>query len=546
MSDCLDYKQTFRFSNLFLDYIDQKSSVQTYYNRFPKINNFKAQIQEKQKNYNLTHREILVEVLKEQYQNFEASKATTQNINLLSDTNTFTITTGHQLNLFTGPLYTFYKIISVLNSCQLLKKQYPEYNFIPIFWLASEDHDFEEINHFYFEDKKISWSKKANGAVGEINTKGLEDVINQFESLIPKTKNAEYLIQLFKQSYLEHDDLSLASIYLYNELFGEEGLVILDPNHPKLKACFKTEIKTEIFSKPTFDKVSETTKRLKKQNYHEQVTPREINFFYKTKGLRERIIFKDEKYFINQTEIAFTPSEIEKEIDKHPERFSPNALLRPLYQEVLLPNLSYVGGAGELAYWLQLQSTFKAFRVTFPMLQMRDSVLLISDKSLKKLDKLQVKPKDLFQSPIDLKNQHVEHISEIEIDFTPQKKHLSQQFESLYKLAKKTDKSFINAVAAQEKKQHNGLDKLENRLLKAQRRKLADETERLSKLQDKLFPTQKLQERHVNFSDLYLSYGDDFKKYIINTLNPFSYKFTIMILSTQPKSLNHSHKLSCV
>ena len=537
MSDCLPYDQTRRFSKLFLDYIKQKQSVQEFYNRFPNPENFKAQIQDKQKNYQDTHRKILVETLKQQYQNFSISKSTAHHIELLERSNTFTITTGHQLNLFTGPLYTFYKIISVINSCQQLQTKYPEYNFVPIFWLASEDHDFEEINHFFYKDKKIMWPKETAGAVGEIKNDGLNQVLKEFEKVLPKTKNTDHLIQLFTDAYLKHKNLSQASIYLYNELFGEQGLVILEPNHPKLKACFKPYIRTELFQRPTHKKVSDTTHTLLKKNYHQQVSPREINLFYKNDNLRERLIYKDEKYYVNQTELVFTKDEIDKHIDKYPERFSPNALLRPLYQEVLLPNLSYVGGAGELAYWLQLRSTFKTFGVTFPMLQMRNSVLLVSQKSIKKLKKLNLKTQDLFQSPDELENQHIEQVSKIKIDFSPQKKHLSKQFKNLYELAEKTDKSFLNAVAAQEKKQHNGLDKLEKRLLKAQKRKMDDETKRVSKLQDKLFPHQKLQERHVNFFELYLSYGKDFKTHLIKALNPFDYQFSIIRLESKPLSL---------
>lgn len=536
MSDCLPYDQTHRFSKLFLDYIEQKPAVQGFYNRFPNPENFKAQIQDKQKNYQESHRQILVKTLKQQYQNISVSNMTAHHIELLDKSNTFTITTGHQLNLFTGPLYTFYKIISVINSCRHLQTRYPEYNFVPIFWLASEDHDFEEINHFYFKDKKIVWSKETAGAVGEIKTDGLDAVLKEFEKNLPKTKNADCLIQSFKDAYLKHENLSQASIHLYNEWFGEQGLVILEPNHPKLKACFKSYIRTELFERPTYDKVVNTTQTLLKKNYHQQVSPREINLFYKNKNLRERLIYKDDKYYINQTELVFTKAEIDKHIDNYPERFSPNALLRPLYQEVLLPNLSYVGGAGELAYWLQLQSTFQAFEVTFPMLQMRDSALLVSQKTLKKLEKLKIEIEDLFQSPNELKNQHIKRISDLKIDFTPQKKHLSEQFKNLYKLAEKTDKSFLNAVAAQEKKQHNGLDKLENRLLKAQKRKMKEETERLSKLQDKLFPHQKLQERHINFCELYLACGKDFKKHLLKTLNPFDFQFSIIKLDSAFKS----------
>jgi uncharacterized protein YllA (UPF0747 family) len=171
------------------------------------------------------------------------------------------------------------------------------------------------------------------------------------------------------------------------------------------------------------------------------------------------------------------------------------------------------------------------------MLQMRNSILLYSEKTLQKLDKINTKIEDLFQSEIDLENQHVKQISEIGIDFTAQKEHLSSQFKALYKLAEQTDKTFLNAVAAQEQKQHNGLDKLEKRLLKAQRRKLKNELDRLITIQNKLFPNGKLQERYVNFSDLYLSFGEEFFEVLFENLQPFDFSFSLIKMESSPKSL---------
>jgi bacillithiol biosynthesis cysteine-adding enzyme BshC len=546
MSGCISYENTNRFKPLFIDYINQKLQVSSFYNRFPGKENFIAQIEEKQKNYNTDHREILVDQLNEQYKGLDVSELTKKHIQQLANDHTFTITTGHQLNVFTGPLYTFYKIISVINSCKILNQKYPEFSFVPVFWLASEDHDFEEINHFHLHSKTLSWNKKASGSVGELHTDGLREVFEQFKSVLPKGQSARDLIDLFQKSYLEHESLSSATIHLYNALFGEHGLVIIEPNQHDLKTVLRPYIKEELFSNTTHAKVSESSRSLKSLGYHEQVTPREINYFYKKDNLRERLIQKDERFFVNNTGLSFSADDILKEIDQYPERFSPNALLRPLYQEVLLPNLSYVGGAGELAYWLQLKTTFEAFKVTFPMLQMRNSALLYSEKTFKKLDKLNIKLVDLFQSPIDLKNQHVKAISKIDIDFTAQKKYLSRQFDELYQLAQKTDKSFLNAVAAQEKKQHNGLDKLERRLLKAQRRKLEDETERLIFIQDKLFPQSNLQERYVNFSDIYLTYGHSFLDFVMDHLDPFQFKFSLLELSTSPKSIPDKFTTDCI
>jgi bacillithiol biosynthesis cysteine-adding enzyme BshC len=532
MSQSLEFEKTHRFSKLILDYIAQKQELSSFYNRFPIVENFKDQIKEKLENYNSEYRLTLVDVLNSQYDKYAVSNATKLNINLLKESNTFTITTGHQLNLFTGPLYTFYKIISVLNTCKELKTNYPEYNFVPIFWLASEDHDFDEINFFNCQNTKIEWDVESNGAVGEKPLHNLDNPLNIFKSQLPKSPFSDEILSLFKEAYLNHETLSEASIYLYNKLFGEFGLVVLEPNVKALKSLFKPYIGKEILEEVTYKKVHTQAKALKSFGYHEQVTPRDINFFYKTTGLRERIVKKGDNYFVNNTTLEFTKAEMIDEIELHPERFSPNALLRPLYQEVILPNLSYIGGGGELAYWFELKTTFKAFNITFPSLQLRNSVLLFTQKTKRKIEKMDLCLEDVFLNSQDLKNKYVKKASEINIDFSKQKQHLSLQFKDLYDLAKKTDKSFLGAVAAQEKKQHNGLDKLEKRLLRAQRRKMSDDLQRLEALQLSLFPKQNLQERVSNFTEYYTIYGKSFTHFLVENLHPFDYRFLLLQLKS--------------
>ncbi len=532
-TDCISYKDTGYFSSLICDYLDENENLKSFYNRFPTLENFKEQIHEKQLSVRDQSRNTLVSVLKTQYQNIESSSATNQNIEVLKQDNTFTITTGHQLNLFTGPLYFLYKIISTINLTKELKQKYPDYNFVPVYWLATEDHDFEEINFFNFQDVKVKWNRESNGAVGELSTNGLDEVLKVFGTKLGNSPNANYLKDLFKKSYLEHDNLADATRYLANELFSEYGLVIIDANDKELKKLFIPYLEREIKEQISFDKVSETNKQinaLSDKQYKIQVNPREINLFYLDTNLRERIIEKEGFFTVNNTEISWSESEMLEEINNHPEKFSPNVLLRPLYQEVILPNLCYIGGGGELAYWFQLKDYFKAVNVTFPILLLRNSALLQSDKQAQKLMKLKVDNKDLFLDKNSFINKKVRQISNIDIDFSPQKETLKQQFQDLYKLAEQTDKSFLGAVSAQERKQTKGLEHLEKRLLKAQKKKLSDQVARVTEIQTQLFPNQSLQERAANFSEFYLEYGDQLIQQLVLNLQPLKSEFLILEL----------------
>jgi bacillithiol synthase len=527
-TDCITYQDSGYFSKLIIDYLNEKTALQSLYNRFPKIDNFKAQIEEKKNNFDNQNRTILVNALQKQYASFDISEPTQKNISLLEKNTTFTVTTGHQLNLFTGPLYFLYKIISTINLCKELKDKYPDCHFVPIYWMATEDHDFEEINHFTVRDKKMSWNVNSSGPVGRLKLDSIDELFADLSHLLGTGENASYLKKLFSDSYLQHQNLAEATRFLVNELFKNKGLVILDGDDKDLKKIFAPYAKSELVSQNSFKQVTDTTEKLKA--YFIQVNPREINLFYIENNLRERIIYEDDVYKINNTKLTFSREQMLEIVEKTPEKLSPNVILRPLYQEVILPNLCYIGGGGEMAYWLELKSNFEANKITFPVLLVRNSGLLASAKQNLKAEKLHLTWKDLFGNQQELFDRKAKEISIFTIDFTEQKNHLKNQFEALHVMALQTDKSFLGAVIAQETKQMRGLDNLEKRLLKAEKRVHKNELERIVNIQNELFPEQSLQERTVNFAEFYLDYGPDLIEKLFDQLKPLEQKFAIIIL----------------
>jgi len=524
----IPYKRTGYFSDLICDYLGNKNTLNGFYENYPDIDGFKNQIKLKAE-FETGKRKVLTQALRDQYKKINLSELTDNNIQSLEDKNTFTVTTGHQLNLFTGPLYFLYKIFSTINLCEKLKNDLPEFNFVPIYWMATEDHDFEEINYFNFNHKKVIWKKSSNGAVGRLSTEGLDEVYDVFVKLLGGSKNAIHLSTLFNLAYLKHDNLADATRYLANELFREYGLVILDGDDKRLKEQFIPFVENELTAQTCFNQVSNTIEKLGK-NYKIQVNPREINLFYLTDELRERIIFKDDVYRTLNNKFSWTKEEIIAHLHEMPERFSPNVIMRPLYQEVVLPNLCYIGGGGELAYWFELKAYFDAEKVPFPILLLRNSALLISNTQVQKLQKMNISLEEIFYKQQDLINKKIKEISEIKIDFSEQRKFLEKQFLDLEQLAKLTDKSFIGAVNAQKTKQLNGLNMLEKRLLKAQKRKLSSLVNRITDLQNDLFPNESLEERTLNFSEVYLKYGKEFLEKLKSELDPLKGEFQIITL----------------
>ena len=524
----IPYKDTGYFSKLICDYLEEKKDLKPFYNRFPSLENFQHQIEEKRKNFSEEKRHLLAKRIMYQYGDNSLSQSTLSNIDLLKEPSTFTVSTGHQLNLFTGPLYFLYKIFSVINLCEKLNEEYKNNHFVPIYWMATEDHDFEEINYFELFGKKIQWERDASGAVGELSTEGLKEIKQQLKTEFGESENGKKLLSLFSDAYTKHQNLTDATRFLANKLFYHHGLVIVDGNDKDLKKCFVPYAEKELTENLSFKKVTETTDKLVQLGFSEQVHPREINLFYLRENLRERIIERDGTFYINETEISFSKEEITKELHEHPERFSPNALLRPLYEEVILPNLCYVGGGGELAYWFQLKDYFNKVEVPFPILLLRNSALLVSEPVLEKLKKHNLEIDYMFLPQHELLTKHTKEISKISIDFSKQRHYLQRQFKELYKMAKKTDKSFLGAVAAQEKKQLNGLDNLEKRLLKAQKRNFSEELYRVKNIQDELFPNQSLQERQLNFSEFYLDYGEGLLEVLNEELDPLDMRFKVL------------------
>lgn len=527
-TDCISYQTSGYFSTLIQDYLNEEPTLRSLYNHFPTIENFQKQIFEKQKNFNHDNRSALVSVLNKQYAAIETSPLTQHHIEQLRLNNTFTVTTGHQLNLFSGPLYFLYKIISTINLTRELKAKYPDYNFVPVYWMATEDHDFEEINYFNFKGKKFRWNKQSNGPVGRLSTDGLAEFLEIYALELGSSTNAETLKTLFEEAYLKHNNLAEATRFLANRLFASQGLVIIDADDSELKKALVPYIKRELGEQISYKNVQETIEKLK--NYNVQVNPREINLFYIEDNLRERIVFENGKFHINNTKMFFSQEELFALLESAPEKFSPNVIMRPLYQEVILPNLCYIGGGGEIAYWLELKSYFDSVSVTFPVILVRNSVLLATEKQVKKADRLGLSWKDLFAPQENLLNEVTHRISSFPIDLTAQKEALNQQFEYLYQLAEQTDSSFTGAVKAQEKKQLKGLENLEKRLLKAQKRHLKDQLERIQELQGELFPNNSLQERYSNFSEYYLEKGEELIPLLMQNLHPLETNFSIITI----------------
>jgi bacillithiol biosynthesis cysteine-adding enzyme BshC len=532
-----EYNKTGYFKGLINFYLEKNSALFPFYNYEFSLQSFSKAINDKaaQQIDRTALREILLsqyaaaslnsEVLFEQY--------TLPQINALVNKNTYTVTTGHQLCLAGGPLFVVYKILTTIKLADQLKQTYPENNFVPVFWLASEDHDFAEINHFNLFGSKHVWEFPAKGAVGKIQTDTLKPLLLALKEIIGNNENANKLFELFWDAYSNQDNLSHATRFLIHKLFAERGLVVIDGDEKKLKKQFSHHLEQDIFNNVNYRAVKKTITELVEteliSSNRIQVNPREINVFYMEKDLRERIIYDNESKFflVNNTSIKFSFEQLQIQIELYPERFSPNVILRPLYQECILPNLAYIGGPAEISYWLELKHMFEINKVNFPLLMMRNSVLWIDEAISKKIKKLDFDYMDLFLQKDVLEKKYVERFSEL--NFTDEQENLDAVFQNIISKAKKIDATLVPTVQAEWKKQTQAINSLSKKILKAEKNKFETELAQIFKIKEKLFPNDSMQERYDTFIALYLKHGDDFFEAVYNAFEPFENKFTVII-----------------
>jgi bacillithiol biosynthesis cysteine-adding enzyme BshC len=537
-ASCTSYKDTGFFSPTVIDYLENRPDLKPFYGHRPDMAGFADLLKNKKV---VADREILHRVLTKQYAIESASeepnvKHTTynvqplvaQNLQLLKLNNTYTITTGHQLNIFAGPLYFLYKIATAIKLAQQLKAAHPDKNFVPVYWMASEDHDFAEINYTNIGGKKVHWWYEASGATGRINPDTMRQALNQYKGVLGMEGHSAELATIVETAYTRFDKLADATRYLVNALFGQYGLVIIDADDHEFKQQFAPIMEQDIIGQNSFKNISATNEQLQKLGVHIQVNPREINFFYLKDQLRERIVFEQDSYQVLNTETRFTEAELKQEIATYPERFSPNVVMRPLYQECILPNIAYIGGGAEVVYWLELKSNFDFYKVDFPILILRNSALVVRKEQAAKIERMDLKVAALFNDTDALQTEWIKDHSDHDLSLKEEWRELTSVFEKIKLRSHKIDPTLAPSAAAVQARLKHAIDSLEKKLIRAEKRNYEVRLEQLSAVKAELFPKDSLQERTENFGLMYVKWGQSFIDELVRHFEPLAFEFTIL------------------
>jgi bacillithiol biosynthesis cysteine-adding enzyme BshC len=335
--------------------------------------------------YSTHRRHHIKNAIVKQYEGLTIPPAVQENIDALLNEYTYTITTGQQIHIFLGPAFVMNKIWCCLDHCSKKNSEYPNHRFVPVFWMASEDHDFEEISSLKLYNKEFKWNSGQKGPVGRMNPNSLLEIVDQLEEILDNNPSNSKFISICRKAYASFDNFSQATRYILNELFGEDGLLILDPDHPELKILSKDLVIEDLIHNTVQVSLDEQIDKLKTIGIKAPINTRPVNHFYLDDNYRERLVKASDGFSTLDNRISFNADELTSSFDSLAEHMSPNAVLRPLYQQMILPNYMYVGGAGELMYWLELKKAFEKLTIPMPFFQIRSSAYVLPGKKMNKI-----------------------------------------------------------------------------------------------------------------------------------------------------------------
>jgi bacillithiol synthase len=494
----IPFSSTHVFSKLINDYLECKGNAMDFVQYAPNVDGYRAAIEGRKKHP--INRVLLFDVLTKQYSNLPQEKAVNDQIALLKNDTTFVVTTAHQPNLFTGPLYFFYKIIHAIQLAASLKATFPEYDFVPVYYIGSEDADLDEVGTFNLDQKKCQWVTKQTGAIGRMQVDeallGLLKQLESYWSILPQGHKA---LEILNDAYQKGKTISEATLSFVHAFFGSKGLLVLQPDDAALKAAFIPVMEKELMSGFSHEAIQPTIAALSK-DYHVQSEGRSINLFYLKDDLRARIEKQGEQFKVVDTDIQFTQAEIIAELHHYPERFSPNVILRGVYQETILPGVVFVGGGGELAYWMELKNVFDQVGVHYPVLQLRNSFLLIRQKQADQWAAMQFEEQDLFKPILELEVAYVKKHATQALDLQDQINNLTTLYSTIKNEVVKVDSTLgthADNLAQQAKAK---LLALEKKMVRAEKRKQSVGIQRIHRIKKELFPQDNLQEREEHFS----------------------------------------------
>jgi bacillithiol biosynthesis cysteine-adding enzyme BshC len=515
------------FSRLFVDYVNNYSRVKDFF-----VGDFRDEKHWRSSLETISHRSIdrssLVQVLLNQNRDYHCGVKTLANIDLLLNENTVAIITGQQVGLFSGPLYALYKTLTALKLSERLSQQYPDYNFVPVFWLEGEDHDIEEVSSFalfnssnellrlqyQYEDKT---GGKNIGAVGELCFD--DSIVTLFDSLRQSLLPTEFspkVIELFETAYQKGMTFSRAFIHLFSVLLEDSGLIFFNPHNLATKKILTPIFEHELKNISRTCQLVVAQSELVEQQYHAQVKPRSVNLFMFHNGGRYALEPHPEGFSLKGTRKTFSVDEVLGFLHTDPNLFSPNVVLRPICQDYLFPTLAYVAGPSEVAYFAQFKLLYEHFGIPEPIIYPRASATIVEERIRKVIDKFSLRIEDFFGDIDLLKGRVASTISDFKVEelFSNTIGTVSESLTSLKGGLESIDPTLVPAMENTLTRMQAALNTLKEKTIAAQKRQHDISLRQLDRVSINLFPHSNLQEREMNLIYYLNKYGLEFLRWI--------------------------------
>ncbi|HLA68731.1 MAG TPA: bacillithiol biosynthesis cysteine-adding enzyme BshC [Bacteroidota bacterium] len=514
-------------TSLFLDYIGAYDKVKRFFpGNFRDPSAWEATLQQVTKR-NIS-RSDLTRILSIQNRNFHCGVKALANIDLLLNDNTVAVVTGQQVGLFTGPLYTIYKTITTLKLVDSLRQQYPAYNFVPVFWLEGEDHDYEEINSVRLINKsndliRLEYhlqnkSKGENlGAVGQLQLDdSIEELFQRVDAEILDTEFKPKVTGLFRVAYQKGMNFNRSFVHLMNDLLEDSGLIFLDPHDPEFKILLAPVFRKELETTPALCQLVIDQSAEVEKSYHAQVKPKPVNLFFFHNGGRYLLEPRPDGFALKGTRQHFTHQAIMDLIDRDPSVFSPNVVLRPICQDWLLPTVAYVAGPGEISYFAQLRPLYAEFAIPEPLVYPRASATIVEEKVEKVLSRFNIPITEFLRDVELLKQRVAEQVSEVKLEelFGGTGVALDEALKSLRSGLNKIDPTLVGALDTAKSKIDFQIDVLRQKTTAAQKRQHEVALRQVEKAAFHLFPFSNFQERELNVLHFLNKYGLEFLRWL--------------------------------
>ncbi len=521
------------FPDLFTDYIYFYNKVEKYFNH-----NFRNQESWDTLCFNLSQRKYnrseLVQVLTEQNRSIHCSVSTLANIDLLYNDNCFAVVTGQQIGLLSGHLYTIYKLITAIKLSESLKISHPSYSFVPVFWCDTEDHDFLEINNLKVIDTQNNISTieyfinetpqtKFISPTGNLKFDGkIKQFIEQLKGMLVSTEFTPPLFANIDNIFIEGKSFYESFAEFLNHLFHQFGVIFINPNAPKLKHLAKDIFIKELTSASEVSKrVIQTSAELE-EIYHVQIKSKPINLFLFHKDGRYSIEPQGDHFFLKNSRQTFTLEEMKNLATNSPELFSPNVVLRPIYQDTILPTITYVAGPAEVAYFAQLKDVYNLFDIPMPIIYPRASITLVEKKISNISEKFNLKLKEMIMNPSEVQNIIKEQDGDVDLDelYSSLSTKIKNSTNEIQFALLQIDPTLEGSVNSFIQKTESLLQVLKEKTLQAKANRDIITQNQYLKLMNNIFPLTSPQERIFNITYYLNKYGPDFINWLYTETNP--------------------------